>query len=223
MAKMSPAVARRRIIQWCLAPIVVVTIALGYWYPVLGYSVPIVMFTGLVGGLFSGRYVCGNLCPRGSFLDRVVSKASRRKSIPDFLRHMPLRWVMFVGLMGFMAFRISHKPAGADMWMHLGRVFWLMCVVTTGIGVVLGVLIHPRAWCAFCPMGTMQKAVGGKRRRIPIDSAACIKCGKCEKACPFDLAIVVHTDAGQIADGDCLKCGECTAACPTGAIGKRDA
>ena len=219
----SPAVRKRRILQWCLAPIVVITIGLGWRYPLLGYTVPLVMLTGLVGGLFTGRYVCGHLCPRGSFLDRAVGKVSRRKHIPRFLRRMPLRWAVFAALMGLMAFRIWQRPAGADVWLHLGRVFWLMCVVTTGIAVVLGVLIHPRSWCAFCPMGTMQRAVGGHRRRIPIDGEACIKCRKCEKACPFDLEIVVHTDTGLLADGDCLKCPECIAACPTGALGKAEA
>jgi hypothetical protein len=39
----NPAVARRRTIQWSLVPVVVVTLALGWKYPALGFSVPVVM------------------------------------------------------------------------------------------------------------------------------------------------------------------------------------
>ena len=50
---LNPAVARRRTIQWLLVPIVVITLALGWKYPVLGFVVPVVMLMGIVGGLFN--------------------------------------------------------------------------------------------------------------------------------------------------------------------------
>ena len=208
-------VKRRRVVQWCLMPIVLITIGLGWKYPLLGFSVPVVMLAGLVGSLIRGRYVCGNLCPRGSFIDRVVSLVSRKKHIPDFFRNMSLRWLVFAAMMGFMAFRISRNPAEIDHW---GRVFWLMCVITTSIAVVLGIAIHPRSWCAFCPMGTMQSALGGGKHLLQIAPALCRECRLCERACPIDLAIVEHKDRRYLLDRDCLKCPECTAACPHGAL-----
>jgi hypothetical protein len=56
-----------------------------------------------------------------------------------------------------MVFRVSQNPGD---WRHWGKTFWMMCVITTAIGVVLGILLHPRTWCAFCPMGTLQGALG---------------------------------------------------------------
>ena len=47
----------RRLRQWLLAPIVVVTITFGWKYPWLGFTVPAAMFLGIVGGLRHGRYV----------------------------------------------------------------------------------------------------------------------------------------------------------------------
>ena len=208
-------IKRRRIIQWCLIPVVLLTIGLGWKYPLLGFSVPIVMLMSLIGGVFRGRYVCGNLCPRGSFFDRLLSLASRGAPIPNALRNRIFRWVIFVGMMGFMIYRVSMNPTDVYHW---GRVFWIMCVITTGIGVVLGITIHQRSWCAFCPMGTMQNALGGKKGYLQIDKDLCVECRKCEKACPINLAIVVHKNSGVMTDQDCLKCSECIAVCPKNAL-----
>lgn len=208
-------IRRRRIIQWCLLPVVLLTIGLGWRYPLLGFSVPIVMVMGLIGGVFRGRYVCGNLCPRGSFFDRLLSLASRGAQIPNALRNRAFRWTLFVGMMGFMIYRISMNPTDVYHW---GKVFWIMCVITTGIGLVLGIFIHHRTWCSFCPIGTMQSALGGKKTYLQIDKDLCIECGRCEKACPINLPIVIHKDSGIMTDPDCLKCSECIASCPKNAL-----
>ncbi len=207
--------ARRRLIQWCLVPVVLITIGLGWKFPLLGFTVPVVMLAGVVGGIFRGRYVCGNLCPRGSFFDRLLAPVSMKKPIPQFLRGMTFRWLVLASLMVIMAFRVSRNPGDVKHW---GHVFWLMCVVTTGIGVVLGVCIHPRAWCAFCPMGTIQNAIGGGRDELRIDRGRCHECKLCEKACPLALSIVKHKDDGLVLDRDCLKCSECIGACPAGSL-----
>ena len=211
----STTVRRRHIIQWFLMPIVIVTIGLGWKYPLLGFSVPAVMLAGMIGGIIRGRYVCGNLCPRGSFFDRLMTCVSRKKPIPEFLISMAFRWVLFAALMGFMVFSILQNPTDIRHW---GHVFWLMCVVTTGIGVVLGILIHPRSWCAFCPMGTMQNALGGGKHQLRIDSETCVECKDCEKACPFGLSIAEHKNDGNLPSRDCLKCSECIAVCPKSAL-----
>ncbi len=82
---------RRRWVQWALAPIVILVIALGWKYPYLGYTVPVVMILGMIGGIFRGRYVCGNLCPRGGFFDRIMPLASRVQAIPVILRNRVFR------------------------------------------------------------------------------------------------------------------------------------
>lgn len=206
----------RRTVQWSLAPIVIVVIGLGWKYPLLGFAVPAVMLAGVVGALFRGRYVCGNLCPRGGFFDRIVAPLSRKKPIPNWLRSTALRWTILAALMGFMVFRILQNPGDIRHW---GRVFWLVCVITTAAGVVFGVLIHPRVWCAVCPSGTVQNALGGGKGRLSIDAGLCVECGKCERVCPFALLIRQDRDRGALQSRDCLKCGECITACPKDALG----
>ena len=76
---LSDRVKKRRLVQWILAPVVVIVISLGWKYPFLGFSVPLVMLTGMVLGFFRGRYTCGNLCPRGGFFDRMIAPLSRNR------------------------------------------------------------------------------------------------------------------------------------------------
>lgn len=204
----------RRLRQWLLAPIVVVTIALGWKYPWLGFTVPAAMLLGIAGGLRRGRYVCGNLCPRGSFFDRLIAPLAGHRQIPAALRTMPLRWGVLVLLMGFMAWRLAANPADLAHW---GRVFWSMCAMTTAVGVGLALLFHPRSWCAICPVGTLSNAIGGGKYQLGIDSA-CRECGRCEQSCTFDLAIVRHKEAGAVQERDCLKCSVCVESCPLGAL-----
>lgn len=209
-----PQVAWRRTVQWIVAPIVVLTVALGWKYPLLGFTVPVAMATGMAGGFFRGRWVCGHLCPRGGFFDRMIAPFAPRRSIPPLLRSMPLRWGVFAALMGFMVWRISADPGN---WEHWGRVFWSMCALTTGIGLVAALTIHPRAWCAFCPMGTFQNAVGGGKGPLQI-APSCRECRKCEKACPMALPLVKDKSVGYLQHRDCLKCPECIAVCPANAL-----
>ncbi|TAN41686.1 MAG: 4Fe-4S binding protein [Nitrospirae bacterium] len=218
MAKaLSQDVIRKRYIQWVLLPIMVLTIALGWKYPLWGYTVAVAMTAGMIGGAFRGRYVCGNLCPRGAFLDRVLSKISYSRPIPPFFRSMKFRWAVFAALMSFMTFQMINKSADMNWVAHIGRVFWFMCAFTTSIAVILGVFIHQRTWCSFCPVGTVSNAEGRGKYQLNI-GPSCKECGLCEKSCPMDLEIVKHKPDARMLDPDCLKCSECAGVCPKGAL-----
>jgi polyferredoxin len=208
-------VARRRVIQWILAPIVIIVIALGWRYPYLGFSVPIVMLMGFIGGIFNGRYVCGNLCPRGGFLDRMLAPLARKVKTPPWMFNMPFRVILLISLMALMIWRILLNPTSIEHW---GRVFWLMCTVTTAVALVLAFFYNARSWCAICPMGTMQNLLGRRHKTLLIDPAKCIECRLCERKCPLSLQIVRHKSEGIVDEPDCIKCSECIAVCPKQAL-----
>jgi ferredoxin-type protein NapH len=201
---------RRLYVQSFIWLVVIITIFGGLKYPLLGFVVAGVMMMGVIGALIKGRYVCGWLCPRGALFDRVLRPISAKRSIPRWVRDYRLRWGAFTVLMGFMAFQISRSPGDAHHW---GQVFVRICIITTGIGVLLAVFLHPRTWCAFCPMGTLQSAIGGQRAPLYVEDG-CKGCRTCEKACPMNLQIVANTKDGRLNSPDCLKCPECQLACP---------
>jgi polyferredoxin len=192
----------------------ITVIAAGWKYPLLGFAVPVAMLTGILGGFFRGRYVCGNFCPRGSFYDTIFSYVGGNKPVPELLRSSGFRWIIMAVLMGFMSWRIAQNPGE---WRHWGTVFWSMCLITTAVGVPLGMRYRSRSWCSFCPVGTMAAAVGGSKYQLEI-TQDCRQCGACEKQCPMGLTIAEHRDSGVLPHADCIKCSSCINSCPRKAL-----
>ena len=182
----------------------------GIFYPKLGYFLLLVFASLMIIAPFRGRWFCGNLCPRGSFVDFWLAPLSRKLKIPPQFRSMWLRAPIFVVLMGFMIFRIIQTEGIVD---KIGMVFVTLCILTTSIAILFGVIIAPRTWCSFCPMGTLQRAMGGKKYQLKVDSEKCIDCKKCQKVCPMQLHV------NEIMEKpDCIKCGRCVEACPKHAL-----
>mgnify|MGYP000194577916 CR=1 FL=1 len=199
-----------------LGSIVVGVLALGWRYPLFGLVVPVVVMTGLTVSAFRGRYFCGNWCPRGAFLDSLPIAQGKWQALPRLLQSPYFRWTAVVVLFSVMIGRGLQNPGSI---LHWGMVFWQMCLATTAVALLLAVIYRPRAWCAMCPVGTVQRALGRGRKPLTIGSQ-CTGCGLCERACPLALPITNSRAAGVIESADCLKCGRCRAACPIGAIGR---
>jgi polyferredoxin len=200
--------------RWLLALFMMAVIAVGWRYPVLGFAVPAAMLAGMGGGFFKGRYVCGNFCPRGSFYDTVFSFFGGQRAVPSLFLNATFRWGVMAVLMSFMVWRIAQNPGD---WQHWGSVFWSMCLITTAVGLPLGMIYRSRSWCSFCPVGTVASAVGGHTYQLQI-SHDCRQCGICESSCPMGLSIAEHRDQGALPHRDCIKCSSCADTCPKGAL-----
>lgn len=129
----------------------------GLFYPMLGYLVLIFMIFLLVLSIFKARFWCWNLCPRGSFLDLVISKVSRNKAFPKFFTRDWFRWLVFTLIISLLTFRLI--AAGKSM-MAIGLILVIMCLISTIIAIILGVITKHRAWCMICPMGLLQEKIG---------------------------------------------------------------
>lgn len=166
-----------------------------------------------------GRWWCGNACPRGNLYDRLLSKYSPHKPIPTFARTKGFRifMVMFI----FSMFGVQMTLAWGD-WNAMGRVFWMIILVTTIVGVTLSFIYAPRTWCSFCPMGTLSSWVTPRSGKLPdgyyrivVSEKCTTKCKLCSAVCPMQLK--PYESKGN-EDGllhpDCLKCRRCIAGCP---------
>ena len=69
---------KAQLITIWLLPLIVIG---GFYYPLLGYMVVAMMAFLLVLSYFKKRYWCWNICPRGAFLDIVMSKLTLNKRI----------------------------------------------------------------------------------------------------------------------------------------------
>ncbi len=204
---------KRRWLQWTLAPVVIITIIFGWKYYWLPFVVPVVMLINMLSiRLKKGRITCGNFCPRGAFFDRILGIFSRNNKIPSFLKNNNFRLAIFIFLFGFFTIQITSPPYTIE---HLGHIFWLMCTVTTTIGIILGAFFSHRTWCAFCPVGTFISVAKSDQQPLTIDKNSCRSCKLCELVCPMNISITNNREQGIVSDHDCLKCKECIAICPT--------
>ncbi|MFZ7102238.1 MAG: 4Fe-4S binding protein [Peptococcaceae bacterium] len=190
------------------------------FYPKVGLIALICMFAPIVSAPFRGRKWCGSFCPRGSFLDKLISKISLSRSIPGFMMSGRFRWSIFLLLMGVFAFRIS--KAWGD-WNEVGLVILTMVLLTTIMAAVVGIIYKPRTWCtAFCPMGTLAAVLSTSEGGI-IFGEGCVSCQLCSKACPMQINPAQFKKRGQVTDPRCIRCTECIAACPKQVLSHRSA
>lgn len=183
-----------------------------------GYIALICMTAPILFAIFRGRLWCGWFCPRGSFFDHLIKKISLNRKIPTIMLKPWFRAVIFTGLMGGMAVQIW--AAGGDT-QKIGIVILRLITVTTIVGVILGVFIHPRSWCVICPVGSLSTWFGKGKYQLEI-SFTCIGCKKCVKACPVQIAPIEFRPEAQelelVTNPNCLKCEKCIDACPAKAL-----
>lgn len=145
------------IMVWFL-PVVMIG---GLFFPVLGLIVFLMMISFLILSYFRGRLWCSSFCPRGAFLDMLLSRFSLKKKLPAFLYKPRAKWLIFAC---FMAVFILQFVFAQKTFAAVGFVFVKTCIITTLIAILLGIPMHYRRWCAICPMGTLQEGIHSLRK-----------------------------------------------------------
>jgi len=152
---------RSQIIMLWLLPVILIG---GWFFPAFGLLVLAMIIFFLPLSYYKQRYWCWYLCPRGSFLNIVLPPISLKMNLPKLFSRDWFRWGIFYLLIGFLIFNLLKAGISPVL---IGAAFWLMCMLTTGIAIILGLIFKPRSWCVVCPMGTLQEEIGkwGSPRR----------------------------------------------------------
>jgi len=135
------AIKRRRFRQlwlWWIPPFILIA---GWWFPILGYFIPLCMVAGVGVALLKGRYWCDWLCPRGNSWDLVLGRVSLKRQIPALFRDMKFRIIVMAVLMAVLATQLPRLWSSVN---GMGRVFVIMLSLTITVGVILGLLTHHR-------------------------------------------------------------------------------
>lgn len=225
--KMSPKI---KDYSWILVPIIAVG---GLFYPKLGLLLVPIMGTIMIMGFFTGKFWCGNLCPHGGFFDKIVAPFSKNKKIPQVISSRAFKIAFFLFFMGMFSIRTMRVISlwGSLYFLDkLGFIFAFNYLMPTIIGTVLALFVKPRAWCTFCPMGTMEqlayklgKTLGiNKKTDKKVTSLAqskCIKCSKCANMCPLQLKPYLDlSNTHQFENENCIRCAICVENCPVGIL-----
>jgi polyferredoxin len=205
---LTPARRRSAAWMWWMLP---VTIVAGWFYPYVGFLMLVCMLTPIAVAAVRGRFWCGWVCPRGSFLDYVMGRFSRNKPAPAWMRSQRFRVGALVGLMTLMSVQMAFAWPDPQA---IGRVFITLLTVTSLLGVGLALAYKPRTWCSFCPVGTMSNWVSWGKRPLHLNASACTSCSACAKICPMGLT-PHQQDSSHAA---CIKCEQCVTRCPKKAL-----
>lgn len=201
----------------------------GLWEPKLGLLVIAVIIGLLFVSFRKGRYWCGSFCAHGSLFDVLLLPISRNQDIPALFRSKATGLLFFSWFSYSLVRKLIRAFAAigtASFLDKLGLVFVTSYLMVTIVGGLLGIVVSPRTWCQFCPMGLMQrlsyrlgKALGMTKntdRKITIASKdACLSCGKCARVCPMQLEPYLDFSTGnQFEHEDCIRCNTCVYHCP---------
>jgi len=204
---------RRRLQSYTWYGLLLVIIG-GWLYPKIGFLLLGCMAGAFGVAVFNGRQWCDFFCPRGSFYDLLLDKISKKTEVPSLLRSTGMRIGIICLLFTMLGVQITSAWPDFD---SIGQSFTILLTVTTLVGILLGIGIHPRAWCHICPMGTIAYLMStGKKPLIIADT--CIDCALCSKVCPMQLAPYKDKKYGEYRDNDCIKCGTCVIICPKHAL-----
>ncbi len=205
----------QRIYRSAIALILPLLIFAGLYYPLFGYAILACMVMAIIISFYNGRYWCGRLCPQGLFFDEFLDLISSKNMIPAFFKSLSFKLIWLFILMSVMT--VQFVLSKGDVYLF-GRGLLMILVVTTIVGILLGIYQKARVWCLFCPIGTMSGWVGRGKKSLNIDGANCADCNICLENCPMGIHTGGYKNLGSIDSGDCMECGKCVSVCPKNAL-----
>jgi ferredoxin-type protein NapH len=157
----------------------------------------------------AGRIFCGQLCPIGAVQELIYTDPKQKTSTGQKQAIMGIRSIFFAlvitaGLL-FSASLLRFFGIREFFYLDFNAPLFSVFVLIIAIS-----LFFYRPFCRiFCPFGFLLSLAAAVSRCKFRRTAACTRCGACERACPS-----AEAGAGD-AKMECYACGRCIRACPT--------
>jgi polyferredoxin len=196
--------------------------------PAIHPATLVLLLTFLAIAFFFRKAFCSWLCPVGTFSEylwRAGRKIFKRNFRIWKWLDVSLRGLKYL-LLGFFVWAVSSMSAAAiasfmrsdyGVVADVKMLNFFRYLGATGATVILLMMIASlfiqNFWCRYlCPCGALLGLVSLLSPvRVRRNSAACIDCAKCAKACPSALPVDTLI---TIKSAECTGCLECIAACP---------
>jgi len=164
------------------------------WLGLICFILPVIMsITG------HDKIYCNRYCGRGQLLELLGGRLglSRKRDSPRFLRKPWFRYgflTFFLIMFGLMIYSTYKVFAGADLkkavtllwafklpwqWVYTDMVrpwiaqfafgFYSLMLTSTVLGLITMIILKPRTWCVYCPMGTMTQGICQLKNRDEIN------------------------------------------------------
>lgn len=185
----------------------------------------------LVLTIILGRVFCSWICPVGFLLEmnmkvhKLLEKAGITfcSKLPDLRYHILAVFLFAAFALAFPVLSVFDPPH--TLGRELMNVFTHQQFSISGAGILIVLylmdsFIASRACCSkLCPSGCGLGVLGKARLlRINMAEKKCIECGKCDDACPYQLAPMGLATGNKFDWLTCDNCGLCRDICPVGAI-----
>jgi len=209
-------------------PFLIVSVLLGFlvFAPVFPYQLQMVVLgnaaalgsplPAAIGGLLAfialalvfGRVICGQVCPAGAIQELMYLLPAKKRGRAESRAPVAVRaGVFIVFLVAALGLSVNLLALiGLPAFFHLaiaGVSFFVFLAI-----VLLSAVVY-RPFCRYvCPYGALLAPAASRALYRLRRTDACIKCRKCERACPTGEA----DPSARL--GECYLCGRCTEVCP---------
>lgn len=109
-----------------------------------------------------GKINCSHYCPRGSFLGKFLPKFSLNNSLPAFFKSNKFKNSFFLFMIVVMLISLISSEGNPE---KIGFMFFRLVMITTILGVIMGVVFTPRSWCQICPMGHASGQIANTKKK----------------------------------------------------------
>jgi polyferredoxin len=190
---------------------------------IIYFSITAVVFIGTI--IKGRRWQCSTLCLFSGFVSEVFAPVfpliGRKKKIsPGLIKFfMVLRWLFFciaIFFSGFWLIQVTglYLPGNLTLFTRFEIYKYLLFDLIAAL--FLWAFFTGRGYCFYCPLGTVTALLGrAAGQRIETNLTECIKCAKCNQACPMTIDIMHCAREGKpVVHLNCVGCGHCVDICP---------